>query len=309
MPIMLLPLHTSHKAGRIRPSLRIAIPITMLILVWFFTQYCELPSFDEYADTAIDLHEGEEMPTPTLHLIGDSSMCRGGTNNGEKGVKYEGWGEFVKDYVTIPVIDHAVSGRSCRMYDREGRFDKVLARANRGDYVLIQFGRNEKGDLKKRDNGKTVCSGPEIDKTCDSVFEGHNVTVLTFGGYIANATQAFKERGVSVIIVAPTTNNPYSSSGTFWDAPTEWVRYSQLVAEHEAVTYVDHFAYGIDLMRRLGQEETQKLYPVRTDRSHTNPVGADMMARAFMRGLLCTESGLTQYVNETAAERISGKCT
>ncbi|KAF3165405.1 hypothetical protein TWF788_000756 [Orbilia oligospora] len=163
---------------RLTPRL-FTIPVSFFLLFIIYSHQGIFTTLEQYSKTPILLPGSRQSPppltheasTPSLHLIGDSSMCKGGTNDGVKGVKYEGWGEFMKDYFTIPVISHAISGRSCRMYSREGRFDKVLSLTNANDYVIIQFGRNEKGTLHPKDNGKTVCPGPNITETCDSNFQ------------------------------------------------------------------------------------------------------------------------------------------
>ncbi|KAK6336524.1 hypothetical protein TWF696_002074 [Orbilia brochopaga] len=287
-------------------------PLVLVLLIVAAYARCFERPLGRFYTVKIDILETQKPVVPprmpTLHLLGDSSMCRKGTNNGVKGVRYEGWGEFMKDYLLINVTSHAISGRSSRMYTREGRFDTALAHAQPGDYAIIQFGRNDKGKLKPKDNGKAVCPGPEFTKTCPSIWQDERVKVHTFTYYMANATRHFLDRGVHVIIAAPTTNNPYSATGKFYETPTIWGPYSKLVAEKENVTFVDHFVYGVDLFKRLGKEETQTLYPVVQDRSHTNPKGADRMAQAFLRGLMCTDSGLKQYINMTAAQRISGDC-
>ncbi|KAK6513486.1 hypothetical protein TWF281_005110 [Arthrobotrys megalospora] len=296
-----------------RFSTRITFPLAIFLLFLIYSHHGIFTNVERYSKTTVTSSPPSPPPlteqenVPSFHLIGDSSMCKGGTNDGVKGVIYEGWGEFVQDYVLVPVTSHAISGRSCRMYAREGRFDKVLSVVKPNDYVLIQFGRNEKGKLVPKDNGKTVCPGADITGTCESVFQGEKTTVLTFGGYIANATEHFKQLGVNVIIAAPTPNNAYSfTSDGFFTKPSEWVGLSEGVASWENVTYIDHFRYGIEMMRRIGKNETQKLYPVKSDRTHTNRVGADMMARAFMRGLMCSDSKLVKWVNSTAFGRVGG---
>ncbi|EWC45202.1 hypothetical protein DRE_06090 [Drechslerella stenobrocha 248] len=295
-----------------RAVLRLPVKIMLLLVAaWLlvlcvgYAQQFQNP-FSRYEPVHIDIDELPRMPT--LHLVGDSSMCRGGTNNGVKGVKYEGWGEFAQDYFECKVTSYAISGRSSRMYTWEGRFDRVFNATKPGDYVVMQFGRNDKGKLRPKDNGKAVCPGRELNRTCRSIFKGKKVDVLTFGGYLANATARFRELGANVIIAAPTNNNPYGAGDSFYAKPTEWGPLSKITAEVLNLTWVDHFLYGTEMMRRLGKNETQKLYPVQADRSHTNPLGADFMARAFVRGLMCTDSGLSRYVNATAAQRITGGC-
>ena len=76
---------------------------------------------------------------PSLFLVGDSTV-----KNGTKGQM--GWGEQIGKYfdpAKITVKNHAIGGRSSRSFQAEGRWDKVLAELQPGDFLLIQFGHND----------------------------------------------------------------------------------------------------------------------------------------------------------------------
>lgn len=49
----------------------------------------------------------------------------------------QGWGQYLSNYVTIPVVNKAVAGRSARSYTREGRFDDIASLVKSGDIVVV----------------------------------------------------------------------------------------------------------------------------------------------------------------------------
>jgi len=76
---------------------------------------------------------------PTLFIVGDSTV-----KNGTKG--QQGWGDpliALFDKEKIAVQNHAIGGRSTRTFQSEGRWDKILAAARKGDFVLVQMGHND----------------------------------------------------------------------------------------------------------------------------------------------------------------------
>src|SRR3984957_12124879 len=78
---------------------------------------------------------------PTLFIIGDSTA----RNQADLG-----WGDQFAHYfdtTRINVANRAVAGRSYRTYINEGRLDKILAEIKPGDYVMLQMGHNDGGDL------------------------------------------------------------------------------------------------------------------------------------------------------------------
>lgn len=78
---------------------------------------------------------------PTVFIVGDST-ARNGANLG--------WGDHFAplfDITRINVANRAMAGRSSRTYLNEGRWTSVLAQLKRGDFVLLQMGHNDGGDL------------------------------------------------------------------------------------------------------------------------------------------------------------------
>ena len=83
-----------------------------------------------------------ERRVTTVFMIGDSTMANKKLegNNPERG-----WGQMLPGFFTedIRVDNHAVNGRSSKSFIDEGRWDKVIAHVQKGDYVFIQFGHND----------------------------------------------------------------------------------------------------------------------------------------------------------------------
>lgn len=71
--------------------------------------------------------------------------------------------------------------------------------------------------------------------------------------------------------------------------------YAQTAASRTGATYVDHYSYVAQAYDKLGQTATTAFYPV--DHTHTSPAGANVVAQAFMRGILCGNSSLKPKAN------------
>lgn len=204
--------------------------------------------------------------------------------------------------VSITAANHAMGGRSTRSYTREGRFDEIASLVQSGDYVVIEFGHNDGGSLSE-DNGRTVCAG-EGDETCETVYDGVEETVLTFPAYLENASAMFVELGANVIISSQTPNNPWES-GSFEYTPSRFVEYAQLAAETAGVDYVDHGAYVADAFNILGLDAVNAFYP--EDHTHTDDAGAEVVAGAFFKAVLCSGIGLADVVT-ASEESLPGSC-
>lgn len=76
---------------RLTPRL-LSVPLALFLLLIIYTHQGILTIFEQYSITP-------PSKPPTLHLIGDSSMCKGGTNDGVKGVKYEGTSPLLPQFL------------------------------------------------------------------------------------------------------------------------------------------------------------------------------------------------------------------
>ncbi|PWY87443.1 putative rhamnogalacturonan acetylesterase [Aspergillus heteromorphus CBS 117.55] len=224
----------------------------------------------------------------TIYLAGDSTMAVGGGGNGT-----DGWGDYISPYLktNYTISNHAIAGRSARSFTREGRFATIATLLTPSDWVIIEFGHNDGGSLTPTDNGRTDCPGTSTE-ICYSEYDGVNETILTFPAYLENASQLFLSKGANVLIASQTPENPWET-GTFEYTPTRFVGYAEIAAQVAGVEYVDHGAYVASIYDTLGEEEVDGFFPI--DHTHTSVAGAEVVAQAFLEGVVCGGWGLRGF--------------
>lgn len=50
-------------------------------------------------------------------------------------MKGSGWGQYLAQYLTLPVSNQAIAGRSARSFTTEGRFSTIINEVVSGDFV------------------------------------------------------------------------------------------------------------------------------------------------------------------------------
>lgn len=75
-----------------------------------------------------------------------------------------GWGQFLGQYLNIPVVNDAIAGTSARSYTEAGNFTDIIDTVQSGDFVIIEFGHND-GTSGGVDNGRE-----------DATSDGYNAT-------------------------------------------------------------------------------------------------------------------------------------
>ncbi|KAF9469865.1 SGNH hydrolase [Collybia nuda] len=233
----------------------------------------------------------------TVYMAGDSTMARNGGGSGS-----DGWGQYLGQYLTIPVVNNAVAGRSSRSYTEEGRFTTIINTVKNGDYVVIEFGHND--GTANPDNGRQVAVGDGYDTTATvTAANGTKILVHTFPYYIQNAVTSLKAKGAIPIVSSQTPSNDWSGGAIV--AGPRFVGYAQTAASRTGVTYVNHYGYVANSFNKLGQSTTSTFFPV--DHTHFTPAGANVVAQSFVRGLLCGTDSLKSKVN-SAGQAVPNGC-
>lgn len=119
--------------------------------------------------------------------------------------------------------------------------------------------------------------------------------IHTFPYYIQNAVNSLKSKGAIPIVSSQTPSNDWSNGAIV--APNRFVGYAQTSASRTGVTYINHYGYVAQAFKRIGQSNVAPYFPV--DHTHTSPTGANVVAAAFVRGLLCSSNALKSKVNST----------
>ena len=125
------------------------------------------------------------------------------------------------------------------------------------------------------------------------LFSGTQVVIHTFPYYIQNAVTALQAKGAIPIVSSQTPSNDWSGNAIV--AGPRFVGYAQTAASRTGAAYLDHYGYVARAYGALGQTLVTTYYPV--DHTHTSPTGANVVAQAFVRGILCGSSTLKSRVN------------
>ncbi|PNS15581.1 hypothetical protein CAC42_840 [Sphaceloma murrayae] len=233
---------------------------------------------------------------PSVYLVGDSTMAKNGGGAGWS----DGWGQYLGYSLSLPVVNRAVAGRSARSYTREGRFTELNNLVKSGDYVIIELGHNDGGSPNSAsgDNGRSDCPGTGAE-TCKTTYNGVAETVLTFNAYIQNAAKALQAKGVNVILSSQTPNNPVET-GKFSYTPARFVAAMKLAATNVKTMYIDHGNYTAQAYKRRTVAQVNAFFP--KEHTHTSPQGADVVAKAFVKGLSCSTSPLKGFIKNATIE-------
>lgn len=227
---------------------------------------------------------------PTLFIVGDSTA----RNQADLG-----WGDHFAslfDSTRVNVANRARAGRSSRTFINEGAWNLVLREMKPGDYVLIQMGHNDGGDLGgSKPRGTLKGIGNEYKDVPQ--LDGHIETVHTYGWYLRKYIADTCAKSATPILLTLTVRNiwkdgPDGHPHIERDMGLRDFEYQIAAAEH--VPIIDMATVAADNFEALGPERTAALFPL--DHTHTSPAGASLNAQAVVTALRNAHSPLTQYL-------------
>jgi lysophospholipase L1-like esterase len=152
----------------------------------------------------------------SIYVVGDSTVQTYKDNV----YPQTGWGQvlgYFFDASRVKVNNYAIGGRSSRTFIEEGRLDEVKGKLQKGDYLFVQFGHND------RDYSKAA----------------RYVEPSQFSGYIQKYVDAGKAKGANVVLVSPMnlngSRNVFSTGNNNYDARGMM----QTVAKNNKIPFVD----------------------------------------------------------------------
>jgi rhamnogalacturonan acetylesterase len=103
-----------------------------------------------------------------------------------------------------------------------------------------------------------------------------------------------------------TPNNPWET-GTFTYTASRFVSYADISATDIGTNayFVDHGQYVANIWESLGATAVDAMFPL--DHTHTSPIGADHVSKAFVKSVLCANDALASHVLNTTAS-VEGSC-
>ncbi|WP_263380003.1 rhamnogalacturonan acetylesterase [Granulicella paludicola] len=244
--------------------------------------------------TAVHTDAALNPALPTVFIVGDSTA----RNNADLG-----WGDHFAplfDTSRINVANRAIAGRSSRTYINEGHWKSVLAEIKPGDYLLLQMGHNDGGDLggaKPRGDLKGIGDETQDVPQTTGPLAGTTETVHTYGWYMRKMIDEAKAKGVTPAVLSLTVRNiwkPDANGTPQIERDMGYNAFIQQIAQQEHVLFIDMAPIAADKFQALGPEKTALLFP--KDHTHTSAEGAQMNAESVAQALRNAHSPLVAYL-------------
>lgn len=215
-----------------------------------------------------------------IYMMGDSTM----KFNNFYSYPQNGWGQVLNLFTKegILVFDDAENGRSSKSFISEGRFDNILNRLQKGDYVICQFGHN------------------------DEKIQDPNRYTEPYGEYTDNLLYFAREvekKGCHIVYATSITRHKFEN-GVCINSHGDYPKAMLDFAKKYNYTSIDLNKLTMDLYTKLGEEKSKKfhmifgpniynLYPEgKDDHSHLMYEGAVMVAELFVREILKTNDSI-----------------
>lgn len=223
----------------------------------------------------------------TIFMIGDSTMANKKLDGGNP---ERGWGHMLPGFLSedILVDNHAQNGRSSKSFIDEGRWDAVVAKIKKGDYVFIQFGHNDEKTNPDR----------------------HTVPGTTFDINLKRFVEETRAKGGVPVLFNSIVRRNFNEEGVLVDTHGEYLNSPRNVAKEMNVPFVDLNKITHDLMQGMGVEESKKLLmwvepntvPAmpkgKEDNTHLNVYGGRVVAGLAMDAIVEVVPELAAYVRK-----------
>ena len=236
---------------------------------------------------------------PVFYIIGDSTV-RNGDGSGKN--SQWGWGSFLADHFDtnkISIRNHAIGGRSSRTFINEGRWDNILSKLKKGDYVIMQFGHNDAGPLDDtaRARGSIRGIGTESKEIYNPI-QKKKETVYTYGYYMRKYIRDTKAKGAVPIVCSPIPRNDWKE-GKVIRSTESYSGWAQQVAKEEGAYFIDLNELVAAEYEQMGADLVKPFFPV--DHTHTNKQGAELNAKIVTEQLKKINPGKVKKFIRTGA--------
>ncbi|MFX0555404.1 rhamnogalacturonan acetylesterase [Maribacter sp. CXY002] len=225
-----------------------------------------------------------------LFLVGDSTMADNGDENAV------GWGvPFPVHFDTTRITIHnkARGGRSSRTFAYEGLWDSILKQLEPNDFVLLQFGHNDAGNIDKaKYRGSLPGIGDEVQEVMRP--DGSTETVHTFGWYMKKFIRDTKTKNAIPIVLSLTVRNEWPDDKVE-QRKDSYVKWSREAALAENAIYLDISDRLATKYQDLGKNMVKSFFP--KDHTHTGIEGAAFNAKVIAESLKqCKDYVLRDYI-------------
>jgi lysophospholipase L1-like esterase len=173
---------------------------------------------------------------PLVYLVGDSTMASKPLDLPERG-----WGMAMNGFFKDPAMiqNHALNGRSTKSFIAEGRWDRIVAALQPGDFVIVQFGHNDE-----------KVTNPQVGTDPATTFREN------LRRYIRDA----RAKGAHPILATPVARRKFDAEGRLTPTHGEYPAAIRAVAAEEKVPLLEMEHTTEKWLRALGDEPSRKFF-------------------------------------------------
>ena len=260
-----------------------------------------------------------------VHTIGDSTMAEYDESTTDK----RGWGMYLGSFFDpsfVTVNNRGKSGADTRgFYTGAAYWTSVKSRMSAGDYLLIQFAHNDEGNdsnLAGLDNREYAAYCKEKGLPAPTDARGTNPQT-TYRDYLRLFIDEARELGVNPVLVGPICRAYFSGNNITrkgqhdlgdkfakiengelkqnqrvpaTDLSMSYVEAMRIVAAEKNVPFIDLTEATRQLYLSYGESQCLSLLFCSGDKTHTNAMGGNLVARAAAQ-LLKNEGVLAEYID------------
>ena len=262
------------------------------------------------------------MSAIKVHTIGDSTMADYDENTTDK----RGWGMYLGSFFDpafVTVNNRGKSGADTRgFYTGAAYWPSVKSQMNAGDYLLIQFAHNDEGTVTNgMDNLEyaAYCEANSLPAPTDA--RGTNPQT-TYRDMLRAFIDEARALGVNPVLVGPICRAYFQGSdikrngkhdlgdkfskienGVLYenqslpagDSTMSYVKAMKVVAAEKQVPFIDLTEATRQLYLSYGETQCLSLLFCEGDKTHTNAMGGNLIARAAAQ-LLKNAGVLAEYI-------------
>jgi lysophospholipase L1-like esterase len=234
---------------------------------------------------------------PTIFVVGDSTARNG---------RDLGWGSHLGDYfdlTKVNVANRAIAGRSSRSYMDEGHWDSTLAEIKAGDFVLLQWGQNDGGDLggagSRNARGDLKGDGDATQDVMQTTGpkSGQVETIHTYGWYNRKYVADILAKGATPMFLSMTIHNAWKPDAAGVQHVSLDMRFGPVmwkIAQEDHLAFIDMAPVETTRMESVGKDKASLWFPI--DFVHTSSEGADLNAQSVVIALEIAKSSLLKYL-------------
>jgi lysophospholipase L1-like esterase len=221
---------------------------------------------------------------PVLYLAGDSTM----SDKPPEAEPERGWGQMLPQFFneSIRIENHARNGRSTRSFRYEGRWDSIMSKVKKGDYVIIQFGHNDDVESKI----------------------GRHTTPREYAYNLEQFVKDTREREATPILCTPIVRRRFDDNGQFYYTHGVYPDKVREVAKEFDVPLIDLHRSSERLIVEMGEEKSIEIflhfgpgvnprYPDgRKDNTHFSKKGGAVMAELAAEAIRELDINLKEHL-------------